>query len=98
MMVAVTAMFIIISVFSGLEDLNRDIPEPSNVIGIQYEKNQALMLIEAVMPLVRDAVDNQHVKKNVTLPKWLEQIAKDKGINFSSALQDSLKEKLFPHG
>jgi post-segregation antitoxin (ccd killing protein) len=46
------------------------------------------------MPLHRDAIDNSYVRKNVTLPRWLERAATEKGINFSQVLQSALKEQI----
>lgn len=34
------------------------------------------------------------VKKTLTIPAWLNNMAMEKGINFSQALQNALKEKL----
>lgn len=42
----------------------------------------------------RAAVRNLSVKKNCTLPYWLERKAEAAGINFSQVLQEALKEKL----
>ena len=42
----------------------------------------------------RAAVRNVSVKKNCTLPYWLERKAEAAGVNFSQILQDALKVKL----
>lgn len=42
----------------------------------------------------RAAVRNVFVKKNCTLPFWLERKAEAAGVNFSQVLQEALKEKL----
>lgn len=34
------------------------------------------------------------VRKNVTLPSWLNDLAERNGVNFSQVLQESLKERL----
>lgn len=34
------------------------------------------------------------VKKTLTIPKWLDELATEQQINFSHALQEALKEKL----
>lgn len=38
--------------------------------------------------------DNRVVKKNCTIPSWLNEEALAAGINFSQTLQDALKEKI----
>lgn len=46
--------------------------------------------VEAHRALVR----NVFVKKNCTLPYWLERKAEAAGVNFSQVLQEALKERL----
>lgn len=37
---------------------------------------------------------NTTVRKNVSIPSWLNEMAKNQGINFSQVLQDALKSEL----
>ena len=46
------------------------------------------------MPLVRTQIEDQSVKKTLTIPKWLNTIAEEQGVNFSQLLQAALKEYL----
>jgi len=46
------------------------------------------------MPLVRDAIESRAVKKTLTIPKWLDDLAVEHGINFSRTLQEALKHQL----
>ena len=39
-------------------------------------------------------MDLRTVRKNVTLPSWLNDLAERNGVNFSQVLQESLKERL----
>lgn len=41
-----------------------------------------------------DIASAKYVRKNVTLPAWLSQMAEKTGINFSQTLQESLFQKL----
>jgi predicted RNase H-like HicB family nuclease len=78
----------------GMEQDGDTIPEPTPVRQIFFESNQIPILIEIYMPQYREAIDNSYVRKNVTLPRWLEQAAAEKGINFSQVLQNALKEQI----
>ena len=78
----------------GMEDDNENIPEPSNILSIEHEKNQSVVLVEVFMPRFRDAVDNKAVNKTVTLPQWLVSAGRAEDINFSQTLQDALMQKL----
>jgi post-segregation antitoxin (ccd killing protein) len=46
------------------------------------------------MPLVREAARNRAVKKTLTIPQWLDELAREKDVNFSLVLQEALKERL----
>lgn len=37
---------------------------------------------------------NKSIRKSITIPEWLNDLAIEKGINFSKTLQDALKIKL----
>jgi predicted RNase H-like HicB family nuclease len=78
----------------GMEKDNDPIPEPTPLNKIKIQKNQSIMLIEAWMPLVRSEMENRAVKKTLTIPKWLNDIAEQKKVNFSQILQKALKEEL----
>ncbi|GAV24223.1 HicB family protein [Carboxydothermus islandicus] len=78
----------------GMEKDNEPIPEPTPIDKIKIEPNQVLVLVEAWMPLVRSEMDNKAVKKTLTIPKWLNDLAEKKKINFSRVLQQALKEQL----
>lgn len=78
----------------GMEQDNDPIPEPTDIGHIPLKPNQTLILIEVYMPMFRDAIDNSFVRKNVTLPRWLERAAAEKKVNFSQLLQNALKQYL----
>ncbi len=78
----------------GMEKDNDTIPQPSNILNIEHENNQAVVLIEVFMPVVRDTINNRAVTKSVTVPQWLLTAGKEANINFSQTLQDALMQKL----
>ncbi|MBQ3422567.1 MAG: type II toxin-antitoxin system HicB family antitoxin [Romboutsia sp.] len=78
----------------GMEEDNDIIPKDTPVNNIKLDKNQIPMLIEVYMPLYRTAIENQSVKKTLTIPQWLNKIAEQNKINFSQVLQAALKEQL----
>jgi predicted RNase H-like HicB family nuclease len=79
----------------GMEQDGDPIPEPTPVEQLSLEPKQIPILIEVYMPQYREAIDNSYVRKNVTIPRWLEQAATEKGINFSQVLQNALKAHIF---
>lgn len=77
-----------------LEEDNEEIPEPSNLKDIKVEENQKTSLISVWMPTVRKAINNKPIKKTLTIPQWLDVMAREKDINFSYILQEGLKKEL----
>lgn len=78
----------------GMETDNDEIPNPSLLSDISLSKNQVPVLIDVYMPMYRTAIENQSVKKTLTIPMWLNKLAEEKKINFSQVLQLALKDKL----
>ncbi len=78
----------------GLEDDGDDIPPPSAPERLPLPAHAFVSLVEVWMPLVRDEMENRAVKKTLTIPKWLNDIAEENKVNFSQLLQTSLKEYL----
>ena len=79
----------------NMEDDGDVIPEPTDILSVKHKKNQAVILVDAYMPLIRDKHSKiKPVNKMCTIPEWLESAAKHEGINFSQTLQNALIEKL----
>lgn len=77
-----------------LEDEGKELPEPFSV---KYDKEEGdiLTLVDVDMTEYRKKHDNRTVKKNCTIPYYLNAEAEKAGINFSRILQDALKQELF---
>lgn len=71
-----------------------EIPSPSKIMDIKLDQSESIVLIDVWMPLVRDQESNKSVKKTLTIPKWLNDIAEQNHVNFSHVLQASLKKYL----
>ncbi len=78
----------------GMEEDNDLIPEPTNIKILHLESDQIPVLIDVVMPIHRKAIENQTVKKTLTIPQWLNKQALKHDVNFSQILQDALKDYL----
>jgi len=71
---------------------NRKAPEASREIEI--EKAQKLIYVNVWMPYHRSKTKEIFVKKTLTIPSWLDILAKKSNVNFSSVLVKALKEEL----
>lgn len=75
------------------EDAGRPIPKASNELP-PHEQNEIATLVDIDFAAYRRANDLRTVRKNVTIPSWLNNLAEGAGINFSQVLQDGLKSRL----
>lgn len=75
-------------------ELEETVPEPSSIQHLEVGSGQIPILIDIYMPLVRYEMNNQSVKKTLTIPHWLNKVAEDNNVNFSQLLQTSLKKHL----
>lgn len=78
----------------SLEEEGEKIPEPTTPERIKTENHSFISLVEVWMPVVRDEMQNKSIKKTLTIPKWLNDIAEQNKVNFSQVLQAALKEYL----
>jgi len=78
----------------GLEDDLESIPSPSQIRNIVVNANETVVLIDVWMKPVRDYMQNKAIKKTLTIPKWLNDVAIENDVNFSQLLQVAIKEYL----
>lgn len=80
----------------GMEEDGDAIPESSSVRAIQkdLDPHEYVVMIEVWMPPFRDKMHQKAVKKTLTIPKWLDDVAKEHQVNYSHVLQDALKKHL----
>ena len=81
-------------VLYDMELKNKEIPKSTELEKIKCKENEKAVIIEVWMPLVRNELDEQSVKKTLTIPQWLNRLAEAKNVNFSKILQVALKEYL----
>ena len=77
-----------------LEDECKAIPDSSDIHSIMLEEKQICTLVDCDFDAYRRALENRSVKKNCTIPSWLNEKAEAAHINFSAVLQEALKNKL----
>ena len=84
-----------------LQDLGMEIPVPSDISDIDIKNGpfdntgiRHVSLVYIDFDEYRRKVDNKTVRRNVTLPNWLNQEAEKSHINVSRVLQEALMVKL----
>jgi predicted RNase H-like HicB family nuclease len=68
----------------------RTIPPASNVNAIHPEQGGFVSLLALDMDAYAEKYGDKAVRKNLTIPAWLNTFAENNGINFSEALQEAL--------
>lgn len=77
-----------------IEERGEAIPVPTDIHSIQADKNELVSLVTCDTLEYRRFYDNKAVKKTLTIPNWLNNMAERSGINFSAVLQEALVNKL----
>lgn len=78
-----------------MEDEGETLPSPSELSAIQKTTSaDFLTLVDVDFAEYRRQNDMRTVRKNCTIPSWLNAEAEKAGVNFSAVLQDGLKREL----
>ena len=76
------------------EKEKKEIPEPTPVESINLKGNEFVNYITCDTLEYQKRNNNRAIKKTLSIPEWLNELAVDAGINFSQVLQEALSEKL----
>ncbi|MTI84272.1 MAG: type II toxin-antitoxin system HicB family antitoxin [Firmicutes bacterium] len=83
----------------GMIEDGHNIPEPTPIDRLEYDKRPkeggsvTLALVDVVLPVYRNR-KTEYARINVTIPKWLKELAEEKKINFSKVLREGLYDVL----
>lgn len=77
-----------------LQDEGKPLPEPSDKDAIGHDPGDIVTLVDANLKEYRRSINNMSVRRNVTIPGWLDYEANKAQINVSAVLQDALKAVL----
>ncbi len=76
------------------EKEGKSIPTPSEPKDLELNENEFVNLIVADTIVYQKRYNTKAVKKTLTIPEWLNEMASEANINFSQLLQEALTEKL----
>jgi len=77
-----------------LEQDRKPIPKASKPQDIKTTGEQFTSVIAVDTDTYRRFYENKSVKKTLTIPMWLNELAEQANVNFSGVLQSALKEIL----
>ncbi|MCD8154336.1 MAG: type II toxin-antitoxin system HicB family antitoxin, partial [Clostridiales bacterium] len=78
----------------GYESEKKEIPAPSIASNFTLKKGEFVNFNACDTLAYRKMYNNKSVKKTLTIPEWLNEVASEAGVNFSQVLQDALKVQL----
>jgi hypothetical protein len=77
-----------------MEDDAEPFPPPTPLGDVERDSGDIVSLIDVDLSGYRRRIEQRSVRRNVTLPSWLDYAAEKAGVNVSAILQEALKEKL----
>lgn len=77
-----------------LEDEGKQLPEPSALESVNRSAGEIATLVDVDFTEYRRQNDLRTVRRNVSLPSWLDSAAKKANINVSALLANALKQEL----
>jgi len=83
-----------IGLYAQNEDGEFEFPKASAPKDIELDKDEFLVLIEFDLVEYLKNTSDKAVKKTLTIPSWLNNLAEQNNVNFSNVLQNALKDYL----
>ena len=77
-----------------LQDEKRAIPLPSDIETVSKSESDIVTLVDVDFDEYRRKHEMRTVRKNVSIPSWLNEEAESANINFSAVLQKAVKAEL----
>ena len=77
-----------------MQDEKKDIPIPTDIGNVTKEASDILTLVDVDFDEYRKKHEMRTVRKNVTIPSWLNEQAESANINFAPLLQKAIKAEL----
>lgn len=81
-----------------LHDKKQPLPVPSEIGSVEADADAFVTLVDVDFTFYRRRHDNRAVRKNLTIPAWLNEEAEAADLNFSAILQTALKRELCIEG
>ncbi len=79
---------------STIEDLHEPAPEATPIEQIECPEGSRAMLIQIDTEDYLRRTETKAVRRTVSIPSWMDQIAQKRGISLSKVLQDALKSQI----
>lgn len=81
-------------VTSAVENLHEQVPKATPIEQIECGDGERVMLIQIDTEDYLRKTETKAVRRTVSIPSWMDQIAQKRGISLSKVLQEALKSQI----
>jgi len=81
-------------ILHDLERKGEELPAPSDFATIKTGENEFVQFVTCDTEFYERFFESKSVRKNVTIPSWLDYAAMKMGLSYSVVLQEALKKRL----
>ncbi len=78
----------------GYEDVGAPIPPAADPLSMQKPEGGFAPLLSLDTDAYRRQTDTAPVRKSVSIPAWMDKLARQRGISCSQVLQEALRQRL----
>ena len=73
-----------------MEEKHMDIKPPTPIASLDVPKGSTVALVRADTRAYSKKVDTRAVRKSVSIPAWMDSLAREHNLNFSNVLQNAI--------
>ena len=77
-----------------MERDKKPIPDATDTKNIEHEEDDIITLVDVPMEEYRRRVGTKAVRRTISIPEWLDEIALNAGVSLSQVTQEALRVKL----
>lgn len=77
-----------------MEEKHMDIKPPTPIASLDVPKGSTAALVRADTLAYSKKVDTRAVRKSVSIPAWMDSLAREHNLNFSNVLQNAICREL----
>jgi len=77
-----------------MERDNQPIPNPTDIAHVKHEEGDIITLVDAPLTEYRRRFGSKAVRRTISIPEWLDELATGAGLSLSQVTQEALRVKL----
>ena len=77
-----------------MEEKHMDIKPPTPIASLDVPKGSTVALVRADTLAYSKKVDTRAIRKSVSIPAWMDSLAREHNLNFSNVLQNAICREL----